>query len=36
MAKMCIQLFGDKAYADLAFPGVNVPAELARELFYGS
>jgi hypothetical protein len=36
MAKICIQLFGDKAYADLAFPGVSVPADLAKELFYGS
>lgn len=36
MARMCIQMFGDKAYADLAFPGVSVPAELARELFYSS
>jgi hypothetical protein len=36
MAKICIQLFGDTAYADLAFPGVSVPAELAKELFYGS
>jgi len=36
MAKICVHMFGDKAYADLTFPGVIVPAELAKELFYGS
>jgi len=36
MGSMCVQMFGQPAYAQLNLPNVSVPAELAKELFLES